>query len=153
MHCSIELGHWAVELHTKTLPRGSGQWNSCHALPHSLGALGSGTLATHCYTAWGIEQWNSCITPAHYLGAAGDGNCATHCCTLWGYRAVELRQYTDTLPHTATLRTPTGTRTPTAYCCVAKGLWAVELLHYTTAAPGRKGLCAPHDVIARGTGE
>jgi hypothetical protein len=36
-----------VELlqHTAAPPGGSGQWNSCNALPHCLGAVGSGTPA------------------------------------------------------------------------------------------------------------
>ena len=38
-----------------TLPGGSGQWNSCNALPHCLGALGSATPAMHCLTVW--VQW------------------------------------------------------------------------------------------------
>ena len=44
--CSA-LPHWAVELLqcTATLPGGSGQCNSCNALPHRLGAVGSGTRA------------------------------------------------------------------------------------------------------------
>ena len=37
------------------LPDGSGQWNSCNAVPHCLGAVGSANLAMHCHSAWG--QW------------------------------------------------------------------------------------------------
>ena len=42
------------------LPRGCSespawQCNSCSTLPHCLGAVGSGTPAMHCLTAWG--QW------------------------------------------------------------------------------------------------
>ena len=73
MHCSTAWGQWAVDLlqHTASLPcltawglwavdllqctaplpGGSGQWTSCNALPHSLGAVGSGTPAMHCLTA------------------------------------------------------------------------------------------------------
>ena len=55
MHCLTALGQWAVQLLqcTATLPVGSGQCNSCNALPHFLGAVGSATLAMHCHTAWG----------------------------------------------------------------------------------------------------
>ena len=44
LHCLTVLGQWAVQLLqcTASLPRGSGQWNSCNALPHCQGAVGSG---------------------------------------------------------------------------------------------------------------
>jgi hypothetical protein len=45
LHCGIK--------HIASLPRGSGQCNSCNALPHCLGAVGSRTPAMHCLTAWG----------------------------------------------------------------------------------------------------
>ena len=38
-----------------SLPGGSGKCNSCNALPQSLGALGSATLAKHGLTA--SRQW------------------------------------------------------------------------------------------------
>ena len=55
MHCLTALGQWAVELLqcTASLPGGSGQCNSCNALPHCLGAVGSATPAMHCLTALG----------------------------------------------------------------------------------------------------
>ena len=73
MHCRTAGGPWAVHLQQYTtslpggqwalqllqctvpLPGGSGQWNSCNAPPHCLGAVGIGTPAMHCRTAWG--QW------------------------------------------------------------------------------------------------
>ena len=57
MHCHTARGQWAVELllYTASLPKGSGQWKSCNALPHCLGVVGSGTPAMHCLTACG--QW------------------------------------------------------------------------------------------------
>ena len=57
MHYPTAWGQWAVDLrqYTAALPGGSGQRNSCNALPHCLGAVGSGTPAMHCLTAW--EQW------------------------------------------------------------------------------------------------
>ena len=70
-------------------PGGSGQWNGCNALPHCLGAVGSGTPAMHCPTAWGQRavqllqctasmpwgsgQWTSCNALPHYPGALGSG--------------------------------------------------------------------------------
>ena len=46
LQCTATLPgrQWAVELMSCT----SGQWNSCHALPHCLGAVGSGTPTMHC---------------------------------------------------------------------------------------------------------
>ena len=43
MHCHTAWGQWAVELMscTASLPGGSGQCNSCNALPHCPGAVGS----------------------------------------------------------------------------------------------------------------
>ena len=89
MHCLTTLGQWAVELLqcTASLPGGSGQRNSCNALPHCLGAVGSETPAMHCLTAWGQwavqllqcvaslpggnGQWNSRNGLPHCLGAVG----------------------------------------------------------------------------------
>ena len=57
MHCPTAWGQWAVQLLqcTASLPWGSGQRNSCNALPHCLGVVGSATPAMHCLTARG--QW------------------------------------------------------------------------------------------------
>ena len=48
---------WAVQPPqcTSSFARGSGQCNSCNALPHCLGTVGRANLATHCLTALG--QW------------------------------------------------------------------------------------------------
>ena len=72
---------------TASLPGGIGQWSSCHAMPHYLGAVGSATPAIHCHTAWGqwaVEilpctdtppgdngQWNSSNAPADQLRWTG----------------------------------------------------------------------------------
>ena len=52
MHCHTAWGHWAVELLqcTATVPGGSGQWNSCNALPHCLGAVGGISPTMLCLT-------------------------------------------------------------------------------------------------------
>ena len=68
-------------------PGDSRQCHPYNALPHCLGAVGSGTRATQCLTAWGqwarellqhtaplLEgsgQWNPCKAPPHYLGGTG----------------------------------------------------------------------------------
>ena len=68
---------------TASLPGGSGQCNSCNALPHCLGALDSATSALHCLTA---------------LGAVGSATSAMHSPTAGGQRAVEPLQCTASLP-------------------------------------------------------
>ena len=85
MHCLTAWGQWAVELLqcTASLPGGSGQRNSCNALPHCLGALGSATSAIHCRTA---------------LGAVGSATPAMHCLSALGQWAAELLQRTASLP-------------------------------------------------------
>ena len=83
-HCLTAWGQWAVQLlqYTAALSEGSGQRNSCNALPHCLGAVGSGTPAMHCL-----------IAPA----AVGSAIPAMHCLTAWGQWAVQLLQYTAAL--------------------------------------------------------
>ena len=77
--------------------RASGQWNPCNALPHCVGAVGSGTPAIHCLSAlgqWAVQslectaslragsvQCNSCNTLPSCLGAVGSGIPAMHCLT------------------------------------------------------------------------
>ena len=71
IHCLTAWGQWAVELlqRTASLPWGSGQWNSCHTLPHCPGGSG---------------QCNSCNTVPHCLGAVGSRTPAMHCLTALG---------------------------------------------------------------------
>ena len=59
VHCLTALGQWAVELllYSASLPGGSGQWYPCGTLPHCLGAVGSGTPAVHCRTAFAEESF------------------------------------------------------------------------------------------------
>ena len=99
MHCRTAWGQWAVDLLqcTAPLPGGSGQCNSCNALPHCPGAVGSATLAIHCPTVlgqWAVDllqytaslpggsgQWTSCNTLPHCRGAVGSGPPSMHCST------------------------------------------------------------------------
>ena len=101
---SLPWGQWAVELLqcTASLPGGSGQWNSCNALPHCLGAVDSATRAMHRLTAlgqWALKlpqciaalpggagQCNSCNALPHCLGAVGSAaqTPAMHCLTALG---------------------------------------------------------------------
>ena len=125
MPCLIAPGQWAVELLqcTAPLPGGSGQCNSCNALPHCLGAVDSAAPAMHCLTAlgavgsgnpamqWAVQlvqctaplsrgsgQCNSCNAPPHCLGTVGTGTPAMHCLTTWEQWAAQLLQCTASLP-------------------------------------------------------
>ena len=74
-HCLTAWGQWAVQLLqcTASVPGGSGQCNSCNALPHCPGAVGSGTPATHCLTAW--EQWAVQLLQCTASLPGGSGQC------------------------------------------------------------------------------
>ena len=87
MHCHNAWGQWALELVQRiaSLPRGSGQCNSCKTLPHRLGTVGSGTLAMHGPTSWGDGE--SCPRGGCSLKSA---TLAMHCLTAWGQWAVQL---------------------------------------------------------------
>ena len=52
MHCHTAWGQWAAQplQCTDSLLVGSGQWCSCFAPPHCLGAVGCGTHVMHCLT-------------------------------------------------------------------------------------------------------
>ena len=190
MHCHTACGQGAVELLqlSAALPVGSGQWKSCNALPHCLGAVGSGTAtmhcqdclrgagsgtpAMHCHTAWGkwgsiagTGQWNSCNALPRGLWAVGSGTPAMHCPGACGQWAVELLQCTASLPrgsgqwnscnalphcpgavgsgnpamHCHTAKGAVGSGTPAMHCQTAWGQWAVELLQCTATLPRGSG--------------
>ena len=81
--------------YTAAVLGGSGQWDSCHTLPHCLEVVGSASLATACLIAsgqWAVKlmqctasqlggrgQWNSCNTLPHCLEVVGSGTSAIHC--------------------------------------------------------------------------
>ena len=60
---------------------GSGQWNSCNALPHCLGAVGSGPPAMHCPTAWG--QWAVQFLQCTASLPGGSGQCNSCNGVVW----------------------------------------------------------------------
>ena len=188
MHCLTAWGQWAVQLLQCTapqpggsgqsciasLPRGSGQCNSCHTLPHCLGAVGSGTPAMRGPTSWGDGE--SC---------PGGGRCqksgppAIHCHTAWGQWAVELLQRTASLPGgsgqwnscyalphclgavgsaTPAMHCPTAWgQWAVMHCLTAWGQWAVQFVPYTASLPGGSGqwnscYAVPHRLGAVGSG-
>ena len=124
------------------LSGGRGQWISCNALPHCLGAVGSGPPAIHCLTAWGqwavqllqctaslpggSGQWDSCNALPHCLGGSGQWTSCT------------------TLPHCLGA---VGSATPSMHCPNARGQWAVDLLQYTASLPGGRGQWTPCNTL------
>ena len=140
------VGQWAVQLLqcAASLPGGSGQWNSCNALPHCQWAVGSATPAMHCLTAgghwavqllqcnatlpWDSGQCNSRHALPHCVGALGSGTPAMRRPTSWGNGEP----------------CPRGGRclksgTPAMHCHTARGQWVVQLLQCTTSLPGGSG--------------
>ena len=92
LQCTASLtvwGQWRVQLLqcTASLLGGSGQCNSCYALPHSLGAGGNGTSPTHRHTALG--QWGQWVVQLLQCTAS---------LTAWGQWTVQLLQCTASLP-------------------------------------------------------
>ena len=57
-HTTPHLGAMGLLQCTATLPRGSRQWNSCNALPHCLGAVGSEALEGTSMLPGDRSQWN-----------------------------------------------------------------------------------------------
>ena len=132
----------------------SGQWNSCNALPHCLGAVDSATPAMRCLTVpeqwavellqcttslpWGSGQWNSLNALPHCLGAAESATSAMHCLTALGRWAVQLLQYTAALPG--------GSRQCNScnampHCLGGSGQCNSKLLPRTASLPGGSGRC------------
>ena len=146
---------------------GSGQCNSCNALPHCLGAVGSATSAMHCLTALGqlaVEllqctaslpggsgQCNFCNALPHCPGAVGSGTPAMNCLSARGQWAVQFLQCTallpwgsgqwnscNALPHCLGA---VGSAASAMHCLTALGQWAVDLLQCTALLPGGSGQC------------
>ena len=147
MHRHTASGQWAVDLLQCTAPlhAGSGECNSCNAVPHCLVAAG-GSPAMHRPTTYGQWPWNSCNAPPHCLRAVGCGNPEMHCHTASGQGAVELPQCTAILP---TGNGQWNSCNAPVHCLrvvgignlemhrpTACGLWAVVLLQCTTTLPG-----------------
>ena len=147
MHCLTAWGLWAVQLlqYTALLPAGSGQWRSCNALPHYLGAMGSGTPAMCGATSWGDGE--SCRAAGR---CRKSGPPAMHCHTSWVQWAVELMSCIVSLPGgngqcnscNALRHYPgvVGSGTLAIRCLTAWGQWAVELLQCTASLPGGQGV-------------
>ena len=116
------LLQWAMEILQCTAPLlgGSGQCNSCNALPHCPRAVGSGTPAMHYLTALG--QWAVELLQCTASLPGGSGQC-------------NLR---NALPHCPG---SVGSATPAIHCRTAWGQWAVQLLQCNASLPGGSGQC------------
>ena len=158
MHRHAPWGQWALEFMKciATLPVCSGQWNSYNALPHYLGAMGTGPTPMHCHTAcghWAVEcvpctatvpcgngKWNSCNPQPHYLWAVGNGTPAMHCHSACGQWAVKLLQCTAGFPG--------GSKQWNSCNAPQQCLWAVRCgicgMHCHTALDLGKGTRAMH---------
>ena len=136
MHCLTAWGQWTVQLLqcTAALPGGSGQCNSCNALPQHRGAAGNqGLVQCAASVPWG--QWAAQIS-------------ATHRLTTWGAVGSATRKY---LQYTAALSEGSGQRiscnalphclgavgsaTPAIHCRTVRGQWAAQLLQCTASLP------------------
>ena len=136
---------WAGELLqcTAAMLRGSGQRNSCNALPHYLGLWAVELLLCTATLSGGSGLWNSCNALPHCLGAVGmgavgSGTPVMHCHTAWGQWAAQLLQCTASLlvgsGHWSSCFAPphfleaVGRGTPAMHCRNAQGQWAAQLL-------------------------
>ena len=116
--------------YTASLPCGGGQCNSRNALPHCLGAVGSGTPAMHCLTARG--QW--AVQLLQYTAALPWGSGQCNSCNALPRCPGGSRQCNrcNALPHCLGA---VGSATSTMHGLTALGQWAVELLQCTASLP------------------
>ena len=152
MHCLTASGQWAMQLPqcTATLPWGSGRWNSCNALPHCPGAVGTAAPAMLCLTAGGQRAVQFLQRRPQCPWAAGIGSPAMPCYTAWR-KVVELLQCTASEPGGS--RQWNSCNAPPHYLgAVCRGMpamqclttwwqWAVQLLQSTSSLPGGSGWC------------
>ena len=141
-----------------TLPRGSAQWNSCHALPHCSGAVGRGYwahalhefhcppppsgVAVHCKncTAHFPQAVRQCV--ARIALPTAPGRCGSalqelHVPLPPGSQAVYC-SWGDGESCPGSGRCPKS-GPPAMHCHTAWAHWAVELLQRTASLPGGSG--------------
>ena len=172
MHCLTTCGQWAVQLVqcTASVPGGSGQCNSCNALPHCVLAVRRGTPAMrappqlggrgglprrrslHCIASLsvGSGQWGSCNAMPHCLGAKGSATPVMHCHIALGQWTGELVQCNSTLlggnwqcNSCNTLPDclgAVGSATHAIHCHTSRWRWAVEFLQCAAPQLGGRGL-------------
>ena len=133
-------------------PRGSGQWNSCSSMPLSRGQ-------------WEWSSWSRCNAVLLCLGAVGSASLVLHRLAARRQRAVQLLQYTTSLPGgsgqcNSCKGMPhclggsgqcnfcnalpygcgaVGSGTPATHYLTAWGQWAMQLLQYIASLPGGSG--------------
>ena len=163
-HCLGVVGSKSPWAHRRTA---LGQWAMDplrHTAPVCFGAVGNGTLAVRCRTAWGSGQWysygdlalgqwavdclphsaavpwgngqrNSCKAPIHCLGVVNDGSPVLHSHTAWGRGQWNL---CVTPPH---CQGALGSRSPSVHHRAALGQWAVEIVRQIATLHWCKGQC------------
>ena len=115
-------------------PWGGGRCNFSNALPHRLGEVGSENPTTRGF----ISRGNGESRPGHGH-CLKSGTAAMHCLIAWGQRAVQLPQYTASLPRGHSCNAlphvlgAVGSGTPAMHCLTAWGQWGVELLSCTAS--------------------
>ena len=132
MHCLTAPGQWAVlPLRcTASLPGASRQCNSCYALPHCLGAVGSGIAAMEL----------------HCLGVVGSGNLVMQSLPALGQWAVQVLQCSGSLPAGSGHCLQAGQCNSCNALPHCLGQWAAELVLCTATLPGAvgSGIAAMH---------
>ena len=143
MQCQTIWGWRAVELLQCVGPPAGGQgvlprrWslpkerNSCNALPHYLGAVGSATLATDYLTAWGQWALQLVQCTSTLSGGSGHGTNVMQWFTSSGQWVLQFLQCTATLPGGSGQRKScntlpngpgvVGNGTPAIHCLAAWG--------------------------------
>ena len=174
MHCHTACGQWAVELPqcAATLPGGSGQWNSCNALPHCLGAVGGRSPALRRHTAlgqWVVQFLQSTATlptgsgqwsaRSHSSGVHGHTGCIVFCalcvlcCNAWcsalQCTVCAVLHYTLCAVPSELATRPLGSGTPLMHCHTTWGQRAVEIVQCTATlhvGSGQPNSCSsvPH---------
>ena len=129
MHCPMAWGQWALQLlqYTASLPLDSGHCNFCSALPHRLGAVGSGTPAIQCPTTWGLWAVQLLQYAATLQGHIGHCNSCIRTATL--LRGGAQWNSCNALPECSEA---VGRSTGLMHRLTTCGQWAVEL-HFCTA--------------------
>ena len=135
MHYHFAWGQREMEIleRTATLFVSYGHWNFCNALPHCLGALGSGTLVMHYHAPGGNAQWKSCNALPQCLGIIGSETHVMHATLPEGNGPWNA---CNSLPQCLGA---SGSGTLVIHCCIVRGQYAGELLQWSATLPMGSG--------------
>ena len=105
----------------------------------------------------GNQTMMGIVALPHCLGAADSATPAMHCPTAWGQWAVQLLQYTASLPWGSRQCNSRNalphclgavdSATPAMHCPTAWGQWAVQLLQCTASLRGGSGQCYSRNAL------